>query len=184
MKHLFTQTMLFILSIVLLTSCNPNSAIKECEDPQEVVEEDFFMNEILEPNDYARQSCGLIVASIVPDILENYKDSVNLHIECDALWNVANKKILDSSSIKIISIDTTWLCLTFNEGERDEFQLRFGKNIAYSSLSNLLMSVLDSCTYSMNLKYCGEATFADVISCYLDSLATSRIDFNVILYQS
>lgn len=154
-----------ILLLCIFCSCNCKKTVED-----EYIMEDYFIVEILIPNDNAIRDIGKELSNHIPNFSMNNNDS--LVIECEAIWNVS--KNAEPSSIRIIEIDTNLFIIS------DSARILFDwDRQSDRSVLQTIKSILDTATYSLICDNHDEVTPQSIIDGYYDSIVKTMIYFAI-----
>ena len=152
-----------------LWSCGCNQSEMDSD-----VVEDYFEVDVLVPNEETFSEIGEKTSNWTFYCLLDDKDSICMHIECFAIWNVSRNK--DPHAIKIIEVDTSWFYLTIHDGS--EYIMSW-RNQSDRPLLWAIKTILDTSTYSLvciNHDYVSPQT---LLNDYIDSVVETKISFKM-----
>lgn len=153
------------------SGCNENS----------IIIEDYFEVAVLEPSDAVKKTIENAFLSRISDYPVYHKDSICLNIECNAIWDVTNNE--DPSSIRVISVDTTWFYLTINEGGSTELIMNWDIPKERPVLRTI-KSILDTGTFSLYCINHDDVSPKRLLNAYFDSIARTEIKCTICLSDS
>ncbi len=143
-----------------------------------IIIEDYFEVAVLEPNDAVKKTIENVFLPLISDCPVYHKDSTCLNIECNAIWDVINNE--DPSSIRVISMDTTWFYLTINEGESTEVTMNWDSPQERHILRTI-KSILDTGTFSLYCINHDDVSPKRLLKAYFDSIARTEINCTLCL---
>jgi hypothetical protein len=146
-----------------------------------IVTADHFEVGVLEPSDAVKKTIENAFLPLISDYPVYHKDSICLNIECNAIWDVTNNE--DPSSIRVISMDTTWFYLTINEGGSTELIMNWDTPKERSVLRTI-KSILDTGTFSLYCINHDDVSPKRLLNAYFDSIARTEINCTICLSDS